>query len=173
MYIIETIKCSKLVQTEKLYSIIIMQLANLFLLIFVIQIYILEAYVPEYEISSFNREGVVFSVGKMNWYAAYGFCTQLGMKLLTLQSSVDIEEFEKMVQHYKLQKRFYWLSASRLEDEVTFRWGLRGPPISFENFSPYQPDNRGGIQRCLRLYKDDKWDDVDCSAMDFFAICHF
>ncbi|XP_011197952.2 C-type lectin 37Db [Bactrocera dorsalis] len=149
-----------------------MQLANLFLLIFVIQIYNLEADDPEYETSSFNRDGIVFSVGEMNWFAAYGFCTQLGMKLLTLQSSVDNEVFKKIAEHYKLQEKYYWLAANRLEDDVTFRWGLRGPPLSFGNWISGQPDNTEEVERCVRAEENHEWDDEDCFTKHF-VICHY
>ncbi|XP_014087409.2 C-type lectin 37Db [Bactrocera oleae] len=151
------------------------QLAHLLLLIIVTQIYVLEAKnnkdETEYD-SAFSRDGIVFSVGKMNWFAAYGFCTQLGMELLTLESSVDNREFQKMAQHYKLQNKNYWLAANRLEDNTTFRWGLRGRPLSFENWQLGQPDNKGGNQRCSRLYVDHQWDDVDCFT-EFPVICHY
>ncbi|XP_054083740.1 C-type lectin 37Db isoform X1 [Zeugodacus cucurbitae] len=115
----------------------------------------------------------IISLWPMNWFAAYGFCSQQNATLLSLElGPYDFKKqfFRDFNNMYHLQYRGYWLSGNRLEDDVTFRWGLGGVPVSYTDWNPGQPDNARGTQRCMRLFSFMTWDDEDCVA-NFYAAC--
>ncbi|XP_011188229.2 C-type lectin 37Db [Zeugodacus cucurbitae] len=115
----------------------------------------------------------IASLTNMNWFGAYGFCSQQNATLLSLEMGKNDnkkKEFTAFIKLYHLESHEYWLSGTRLEDDVTFRWGLGGLPISQADWAPSQPDNLGGQQRCMKLFTSIKWDDEDCFAK-FYAAC--
>uniref|UniRef100_A0A0A1XR54 Low affinity immunoglobulin epsilon Fc receptor n=1 Tax=Zeugodacus cucurbitae TaxID=28588 RepID=A0A0A1XR54_ZEUCU len=115
----------------------------------------------------------IVSLMKMNWFSAYVFCSQQNATLLSLElGNADIkkQQFIDFITFYHLQSRPYWLSGNRLEDEVTFLWGLGGVPVSYTDWNPGEPNNMGGPQRCIKLFPVMTWDDEGCFAQ-WYAAC--
>ncbi|XP_039949435.1 C-type lectin 37Db-like [Bactrocera tryoni] len=118
-------------------------------------------------------ERFILSLTSMNWFAAYGFCNQQNTTLLSLElgnADNKKKQFKAFINLYHLEDHEYWLYGSRLEDDVTFRWGLGGLPISYTDWSTGQPDNAGGQQRCMKLFKTILWDDDNCFSK-YYAVC--
>ncbi|XP_011180832.2 C-type lectin 37Db-like [Zeugodacus cucurbitae] len=114
----------------------------------------------------------IVSLTKMNWFAAYGFCSQQNATILSLElGNFDIKKlkFTEFINIYHLQSRPYWLYGNRLEDGLTFRWGLGGLPVSYTDWQPGQPDNGGGDQQCMKLFPSLMWDDDGCFAQNYAA----
>ncbi|XP_011180377.1 C-type lectin 37Db-like [Zeugodacus cucurbitae] len=114
----------------------------------------------------------IVSLSRMNWFAALVFCTEQNAKPLSLEFGKDDiikKQFIEFIKLYHLQSRSYWLNGNRLEDDVTFRWGLGGMPLSHTDWDKNQPDNAGGTQRCMRLFETMMWDDDDCFVINYAA----
>ncbi|XP_011180378.2 C-type lectin 37Db [Zeugodacus cucurbitae] len=123
-------------------------------------------------IAPVDGERFIVSLSRMNWFAAYGFCSQQNAKLLSLELGKDDikkQQFTDFINLYHIQIRNYWLSGNRLEDDITFRWGLGGLPLSYTDWAKNEPDNFGGQQRCMRLYTDMTWDDDGCVSINYAA----
>ncbi|KAJ8320427.1 hypothetical protein KUTeg_002014, partial [Tegillarca granosa] len=63
-------------------------------------------------------------------------------------------------------ERSYWIGASDLQHEGTFRWEGTGQTVRFTDWSPYQPDNYKRIEDCAHLWKNYgyRWNDTDCRS---------
>ena len=84
----------------------------------------------------------------------------------------DAEENEWLRQKFtdNFSGNSIWLSANDRRNEGQWYWQTHCPVIGYKNWSPGEPDNKGGNQNCMYLrYSDGKWDDWSCSKKLHFA----
>ncbi|KFB38258.1 galactose-specific C-type lectin, putative [Anopheles sinensis] len=100
------------------------------------------------------------------------------MKLATITSVADSQLIEAAIQRSSNTKGPWWIGGTDLGLEGTFVWistnNLVGSPGGYFNFSPTQPDNKGGNEHCLEIgrWGGVAWNDVPCELSQRF-ICEF
>ncbi|PIO65267.1 lectin C-type domain protein [Teladorsagia circumcincta] len=55
----------------------------------------------------------------------------------------------------------YWIGGTMTESEDAWLW-IDGVEWKYTNWSPANPDNYLGIQRCVKMYNNGTWDDDMC-----------
>jgi len=66
--------------------------------------------------------------------------------------------------------RNYWIGAHKRFDNGGWCWGEEHTPITLFDWYPGQPDNGGGIERCIAMWPTSdhyQWHDAPCSDNSF------
>ncbi|CAG9765274.1 unnamed protein product [Ceutorhynchus assimilis] len=126
--------------------------------------------------------GKVFEVAtqKVTWYQALILCQQGGMELASISSAEEEAEVEKLLAGYPIPAGVtsgFWISGGRMgacnaaHDFVFFN---SGRPVIYSKYALNQPDNAGGKEGCLHIFKDTQnsyyWNDIPCETK-FGFIC--
>ena len=56
-----------------------------------------------------------------------------------------------------------WIGGFR-ESPDLFRWTESNQIVNYTNWSPSNPDNQGGNERCVEVYRDGFWNDLICNT---------
>ncbi|KAJ8321055.1 hypothetical protein KUTeg_002642 [Tegillarca granosa] len=73
---------------------------------------------------------------------------------------------QRVKRMFKKGDRSYWIGASDLQHEGTFRWEGTGQKVKFNDWSSHQPDNYRGREDCAHLWKKRgyRWNDMPCTS---------
>ena len=95
------------------------------------------------------------------------------MKNVPVFMKICHETFSGIAQHFSSGWLNVWIDLSDLETEGIFRWG-DGVLASngWTKWRPGEPNNVGGVEDCVYLYRPDgaTWNDNACSKQ-FPALC--
>ncbi|CAG9772222.1 unnamed protein product [Ceutorhynchus assimilis] len=124
---------------------------------------------------------------KVNWFEAHYLCQQYGMELATVESAKEEAEIEELLkpeepdsieseshkmQHDELLHRpANMVSGYQLQDwaAVTYLFFFKtGKPVTYHKFASGQPDNAGGKEECVEIFKYNDmemyWNDLPCDS---------
>lgn len=129
-------------------------------------------------LKDWERQGSSFYFlghGEVTWYQAKSHCENIGGYLPEIDSKEE-HEFLKDRSNTHFSKSSYgiWLGGSDESHEGTWTWVHSGrhifPSITF--WKEGEPNNSGGSENCLHMYKsvDYRWNDVSCTGTMAF-IC--
>lgn len=120
-----------------------------------------------------DRE-VQFQRVPQNWFTAYEICRSVGMQLLTLTTEEETDQIYKLAESFPPMSAF-WVAANDLGHEGDFVWTTTGTKLTTARWYEGQPDNAGGIERCVEIAyiwngTDPSWNDVPCAIeIPFFC----
>ncbi len=91
----------------------------------------------------------------MNWEEAKAYCESLGGHLATITSKEEEEKVLAIVNSSDV--KVLWLGANSLNSSGNFKW-VNGEDFSYYNWAINEPNNEGGVEHYLVLYKvEDNW----------------
>ena len=117
--------------------------------------------------SEFRGNTYEFYTQKLSWDHAYKFCEKKGGHLVTINSK---EENDFVVELTKDSNDSLWMGG-RTQDHKVWYW-ITGEPFDYQNWSEGEPNNYGGNQDVIKLYRSGKWDDDGSSYLHGF-ICEY
>jgi hypothetical protein len=100
----------------------------------------------------------------------------MGMDLATMTSAVQLQEVCN--DPNVATPNGFWLGATDIEAEATFKW-VNGWPWTFNSWGSNEPNNKDGNENCLELSCSSKgsslfsfsfgtWNDIACSVKSGF-----
>ncbi|CAH2321281.1 Hypothetical predicted protein, partial [Pelobates cultripes] len=99
---------------------------------------------------------------------AYTTCAKAGGQLPLPQTA---KENKAILTLALQQKNAPFLGINDIGDEGTFRYP-NGEKISYSNWSASEPNNEFGVEDCVELFNDGKWNDKNCEEKRLI-ICEF
>jgi hypothetical protein len=90
---------------------------------------------------------------KSPWHTAKQKCTSLGGQLAVVPDEATWMFIKKLAGGAQL-----WLGATDEEVHGIWKW-IDGTPVTFKAWGDGQPDNQGGVQHYMFIYKD-TWNDI-------------
>ncbi|XP_062592825.1 galactose-specific lectin nattectin-like [Saccostrea cucullata] len=105
----------------------------------------------------------------LDWINAMTFCKAYRAKLAEVKSASE----NNFLQHEARRlKGSFWLGATDVIMEGTWRWISTDTILSYSAWLPKQPDNHESKEHCLHLLNtyQSKWNDVACDKK-FNFIC--
>uniref|UniRef100_A0A1I8Q4E9 C-type lectin domain-containing protein n=1 Tax=Stomoxys calcitrans TaxID=35570 RepID=A0A1I8Q4E9_STOCA len=127
---------------------------------------------PRYEKVYLNDKVFYVTFIQANWLSAAEYCSSQGLTLASITSTVENQKLVQVLRDKGLVYGgiSYWLSGSDLAHHGRWVWLSNGRPITYANWAKGQPNNYLGIEHCLEMYSDGRWDDVDCGKINF-VVC--
>ncbi|KAH8317698.1 hypothetical protein KR074_005030 [Drosophila pseudoananassae] len=104
-------------------------------------------------------------VNKLNWFAAFVACREIGGQLVIVQNKKELNEINGLI----AQNVTYWLGINDLAFEGVYRTWLSEEYAPFVRWTQGEPDNGTENQDCVALYESNMWD-LECEKSRFF-IC--
>lgn len=106
------------------------------------------------------------------WSMAKMICEKIGGHLATITSSAENSAIASLVSSASSNPR-YWLGGTDAYTEGTWRWVTGETFSSFTKWSSGQPDNSGGVEHYLEMWKSDgSWNDNNPDVSLGF-VCEF
>jgi hypothetical protein len=112
---------------------------------------------PGASLNSANGHCYEYVAEAVTWLAARDACVNRGAYLATI-ADADENAFVST-----LCGCDRWIGLNDLLVEGTFVW-VTGEPVAYTNWSPGEPSNNSGVQHCVRMAADARWDDDECQA---------
>ncbi|KAH8415023.1 hypothetical protein KR215_011193, partial [Drosophila sulfurigaster] len=106
---------------------------------------------------------------RINWFGASNICRQLGGFLVNLESEDEL----KLLNPHLHPSLSYWTSLNDLAVPGIFASSTSGRNARYLNWSAGQPDNTGGVEHCVELWRSStsfQMNDVQCETILHF-IC--
>ncbi|CAG9772135.1 unnamed protein product [Ceutorhynchus assimilis] len=89
------------------------------------------------------------------------------MELATVESAKEEAEIEELLKPEEPDNGF-WISATRLGSCNLFVFFKTGKPVTYHQFASGQPDNAGGKEECVEIFKYNDmemyWNDLPCDS---------
>ncbi|XP_058864858.1 macrophage mannose receptor 1-like [Acipenser ruthenus] len=89
------------------------------------------------------------------WTEAQQYCRENHADLVSIKNASENEDLVK-----KAQGTPFWIGLFN----EPWKWSHQGDSFTFHYWNTGQPDNAGGNQKCVRMYKSGTWDDKDCNS---------
>ncbi|XP_058865032.1 macrophage mannose receptor 1-like [Acipenser ruthenus] len=89
------------------------------------------------------------------WTEAQQYCRENHADLVSIKNASENEDLVK-----KAQGTPFWIGLFN----EPWKWSHQGDNYTFHYWNTGQPDNAGGNQKCVRMYKSGTWDDKDCNS---------
>jgi len=104
----------------------------------------------------------------MSWEGAKLWCERMARNSHLAKIETE-EENDFLTENFSGYNN--WLGANDRHYEGSFRW-TDGSPVNFTGWAYNEPNNSGGGEDCVHMFKSksNKWNDNDC-AEKFFFIC--
>lgn len=133
-----------------------------------------QAFIQECQRDEFvvgQKRMVLFSREK-NWQDAKTQCEQMGMRLLTTSTKVEVDKLKTY-----LNSRIWdgapdvyfwnlWLAANKLDPKGVWQWKTSGQNLTYTSWAEGEP-NGGDHESCMELnliyFDESRWNDVKCS----------
>ena len=116
-----------------------------------------------------ESEYLVFDIG-MTWHEAKAYCESIGGHLATITSQDEQNCIEALLEGHT--KNIYWLGATDEAQEGQWEW-ITGEPFEYANWNYEAPNNSGGIEHYLHIYRISfldnlayKWNDLAARIND-------
>ena len=131
----------------------------------------------EVYVDSIVHNGHVYKYFDINltWSEAEKYCRSLGGHLATITSQDEQDAIAGLVRNGT--RMAYWLDGTDSGHEGTWRW-VNGEPFNYFHWSPIQPDNAGGIEHHLAMFRDngdwnDEYENLLSRIMVMGFVCEF
>jgi len=94
----------------------------------------------------------------MSWKQAKRACRILGGELAYFQNEAELATFNELdfTEHT-------WLGMMRSKKGINFLDVENREPITVSNWNNGEPNNSGGVERCVEAYTNGKWNDQQCT----------
>ena len=104
----------------------------------------------------------------MSWEGAKLWCERMARNSHLVKIETE-EENDFLVENFSGYTS--WFGANDIQNEGSFRW-TDGSPVVFTSWGYDEPNNSGGAENCVHIYKDksNMWNDARCTYK-FFFIC--
>ncbi|XP_031150862.1 galactose-specific lectin nattectin-like isoform X1 [Sander lucioperca] len=106
---------------------------------------------------SFNFKG-------KSWVDAENFCKSKGGNLASIHSVEEYEFLRTFINQISGENRRTWMGGFDSVKEGEWMWS-DGSTFDYKSWAPGQPDNTGGIEHCLEMNYQDKWNDYLCDKV--------
>uniref|UniRef100_A0A8C9Z858 Galactose-specific lectin nattectin-like n=1 Tax=Sander lucioperca TaxID=283035 RepID=A0A8C9Z858_SANLU len=103
---------------------------------------------------SFNFKG-------KSWVDAENFCKSKGGNLASIHSVEEYEFLRTFINQISGENRRTWMGGFDSVKEGEWMWS-DGSTFDYKSWAPGQPDNTGGIEHCLEMNYQGKWNDNLC-----------
>lgn len=115
------------------------------------------------------------------WEKAVEICHKYNASLISIES----KEKQLFLESFEQLKNAFWTSGHR-DSNGKWKW-INGNEISYTNWGPYDPNNAGGIENCIAVWRTQsneninwmtnpnynwKWLDIQCDYI-LFIVCEF
>ncbi|KAH8403119.1 hypothetical protein KR222_005702, partial [Zaprionus bogoriensis] len=107
----------------------------------------------------------------VNWFQAANICRQLNGFLLDLKNETQLQ----MISSSLHPSYSYWISLNELGVPGVYASQATGEPAEYLNWSFGQPDNVGGVEHCVELWRATssyQMNDVQCETKLHY-VCQF
>lgn len=105
---------------------------------------------------------------RINWFQASNVCRQLQGFLLDLKNQTQLREISSHLH----PAHTYWISLNDLGEQGVYTSQATGRTAEYFNWSAGQPDNTGGVEHCVELWRSTssfQMNDVQCETKLFFV----
>ncbi|XP_046375003.2 perlucin-like [Haliotis rufescens] len=107
-----------------------------------------------------------------SWAEAAVYCQAIGSHLAYVETDSEqtfVEGYLKR-EDSTITTDGVWIGGLTYLTEKEWQWGFQNTRIASTFWAPEDPNNDGGSQWCLMLYKkgDFRWDDNECDENEFF-----
>ncbi|XP_038058758.1 asialoglycoprotein receptor 2-like [Patiria miniata] len=92
----------------------------------------------------------------LTWAEAKDECIKMGGVLAVPQSQEETDFLMRLV-----PTRF-WINCNNFEEEGIWKCLDLTDEVEFMNWAAKQPDNHGGNEDCVELFRSGKWNDLPC-----------
>lgn len=105
---------------------------------------------------------------KVNWYEAVRACAQRGMRLASVESQSELDQFTAAVKASRVgYNDLFWSSGTDMgQTAMSYFWFSTGNPVSFTAWGDRQPN--GGSEHCLTVVVptsgNSSWHDWGCTT---------
>nr|XP_006132086.1 C-type lectin domain family 4 member G isoform X1 [Pelodiscus sinensis] len=106
-----------------------------------------------------------FSTERKHWSYAKQACTDQGGQLIIIDNEQEQEFLAK-----NAKGKQYWIGLHDINNEGTFIW-VDNNPLSYSNWNRGEPNDYGGGEDCVMMFRDGKWNDMPCAASEEGWIC--
>ncbi|MFT7812315.1 macrophage mannose receptor 1-like [Arapaima gigas] len=93
--------------------------------------------------------------GTKTWFEARDFCKTIGGNLLSIHSKYDLLHKQDFAEA--------WIGLNALDPNGGFVWS-DGSSSSYENWQTGEPNNFHGVERCVEVLYENKWNDRHCES---------
>ena len=90
------------------------------------------------------------------WTEAQQYCREHHTDLVSIKSASENEDLVK-----KAQGKPFWIGLFN----EPWKWSHQGDNYTFHYWNTGQPDNAGGNDKCVRMFKSGTWGDKDCNVL--------
>ena len=101
----------------------------------------------------------MMGTNQKNFNDARSSCEQLGGFLAEPRSA----EVSTAVKTFTFQTEYLWLGLYNMEG--TFLWKTDNAELSYTDWEEGRPNDYGGVQDCVGLNRNAKWDDRACDQL--------
>merc|ERR1711990_44919 len=101
------------------------------------------------------------------WFQSQQFCSTKGGYLAEIQSAEESD----LVATVLNQETAFWIGLNDLANHGQWMWQHSVTPMKWSNWFRGQPNNSGGDQHCVDMYRDTNakwgWKDENCDRSSF------
>ncbi|XP_053892072.1 pulmonary surfactant-associated protein D-like isoform X1 [Malaclemys terrapin pileata] len=95
-------------------------------------------------------------------------CSQAGGLIASPRNSAENSAIQQIVVRHN---KAAYIGINDIQTEGSFKY-LNGEAIGYSNWAPGEPNNVGGIEDCVEVYPDGRWNDKSCNEKRLI-ICEF
>ena len=121
-----------------------------------------EAYESEEDLFSEDPENL-FLFKQRTFYRGYSYCKNIGGEIATPHENVKMETWKYFILKENVG-RIYLGYSDRKRTKNDFRHVYTGSPAKWLNWEPGQPNDWGGYEDCVVVYKDNVMRDDNCET---------
>ncbi|MGH0178643.1 UNVERIFIED_CONTAM: hypothetical protein FKN15_077463 [Acipenser sinensis] len=90
------------------------------------------------------------------WTEAQQYCREHHTDLVSIKNASENEDLVK-----KAQGKTFWIGLFN----EPWKWSHQGDSYTFHYWNTGSPDNGGGNEKCVRMFKSGTWGDKDCNIL--------
>ncbi|XP_051501859.1 macrophage mannose receptor 1-like isoform X2 [Myxocyprinus asiaticus] len=108
---------------------------------------------------------------KKTWSDAQAFCRANHLDLATFNNDNDRNNFRDYLAASKFNSDVWVGLYSQYSDINSWRWSFQDENVTFTNWSPGEPNNFGGNEKCVHFWSSNTWNDRPCSTY-MYCFCY-
>ncbi|XP_058864862.1 macrophage mannose receptor 1-like [Acipenser ruthenus] len=90
------------------------------------------------------------------WTEAQQYCREHHTDLVSIKNASENADLVK-----KAQGKTFWIGLFN----EPWKWSHQGDSYTFHNWNTVQPNNAGGNENCVRMFKNGTWGDIGCNVL--------
>uniref|UniRef100_A0A8C4YJP1 C-type lectin domain-containing protein n=1 Tax=Gopherus evgoodei TaxID=1825980 RepID=A0A8C4YJP1_9SAUR len=119
-------------------------------------------------LSEWGRNTQRWALGKPNSLTSKATCSQAGGLIASPRNSAENSAIQQIVVRHN---KAAYIGINDIQTEGSFKY-LSGEAIEYSNWAAREPNNLGGIEDCVEVYSDGRWNDISCNEKQLI-ICEF